>query len=326
MKIQDGMTYFQNYDLIFKWLGPELEGHSLNSMGIKTGIIKKVSGFEPADIKVTAGRLDLVLKNVENEYFNVEAHRNLRKADLYKFAAYHFFTAKNYGNTLTSVILASGDVSIKETVIKTNSGEFRPVIIDLSKRDWEKRLNQIRAAIKTGDFKDWYELPFLSIYGREVGKERSAMIEEILRFEKEMYDQGKISQNLLMATFIMSNKLIDQKSLNALWEEFKMLDIIKLARDKGFEEAKTQIEQAETKAANAEAKAANAEAKAANAEAKVVREIVIDVLMERFNIISANISDQVKKIRDIAVIKGLYRLAKRCKSIHEFEHNLNQMV
>ena len=39
-----------------------------------------------------------------------------------------------------------------------------------------------------------------------------------------------------MATLIIGNKMIDKETLNELWEEIKMLDILELAREKCEEE------------------------------------------------------------------------------------------
>ncbi len=53
-------------------------------------------GFEPADIAVRTGRVDLMLRDENEAYWHIEEQRNLRKEDMYRFAAYHS-SARNSG-------------------------------------------------------------------------------------------------------------------------------------------------------------------------------------------------------------------------------------
>ncbi|MDM8516510.1 hypothetical protein QUF76_09940, partial [Desulfobacterales bacterium HSG16] len=105
-----------------------------------------------------------------------------------------------------------------------------------SERDGIKRLEEIRRAVSEGTFGNWLELVFLPLYGKEKGKAKSEIVEQVIRFEAKLMQAKKIPRKLVVATLIMSNKLIDKELLNQLWGDIKMLDILEVAREKGFEE------------------------------------------------------------------------------------------
>ena len=72
MEEQNGKEYAQNYDIIVKWMGAALQGETLEVIGVKTGRIQEVFGFEPVDIAVRAGRVDLMLRDDRNAVYHLE--------------------------------------------------------------------------------------------------------------------------------------------------------------------------------------------------------------------------------------------------------------
>lgn len=187
MDQHNGTEYSHNYDVIIKWLAAALRGETLDVLGVKTGRIEDVFGFEPVEITVAAGRVDVMLRDDAGVLYHLEEQRNLSKPDLYRFAAYHFLAAKQWGTQITDIILASGEVYAGEKVITTNSGRYAPVVIDFTQRNGHQRLAEIRAAIQSGTFTNWLELVFLPLYGKESGQARSELVEQVLRLESELY-------------------------------------------------------------------------------------------------------------------------------------------
>jgi hypothetical protein len=147
MKSKNGTDYQQNYDLITQWMSAAFRGETLKVLGLDTGRIEEVFGFEPADIAVKTGRLDIVFRDENGAFYHLEEQRNPRKADLYRSAAYHFSASQQWGSNITDIILVSGDVQIGDAEIKTQSGHYYPTIIDLSARDGYKRLTEIQEAL-----------------------------------------------------------------------------------------------------------------------------------------------------------------------------------
>jgi hypothetical protein len=303
---RDGIDYAQNYDLIVKLMGDALKGETLEVLGVKSGRIEDVFGFEPADIAVRTGRVDLMLRDENSAYWHIEEQRNLRREDMYRFAAYHFSGAKQWGSGLTDIILASGDVTFKDKALVTGSGRYAPMIIDFSERDGRKRLAEIREAIKKGEFVDWPELVFLPLYGKEKGKARSGMVEEMLRFDIELFREEKISDRLLAAALVMSNKMVDKKFFQEHLEVLKMIDVIDVAREHGIEEGKTLgIEEGKTLGT-----------------LEACRKMVLNLLFEKFGIVPPELSGEVKRITDQELLEFLFRQALKCETMQDFERIL----
>ena len=144
MDSKNGSDYAQNYDIIVKWLAGALRGQTLDVIGVKTGRIEEVFGFEPSDLSVKTGRVDVMVRDDRGDLYHIEEQRNLQKSDMYRFAAYHFIGAKRWGPRLTDIVLASGGVYAGEKTVVTASGRYTPTVIDFSLRDARKRLAEIR--------------------------------------------------------------------------------------------------------------------------------------------------------------------------------------
>ncbi|MEE4356773.1 MAG: hypothetical protein V2I97_09900, partial [Desulfococcaceae bacterium] len=190
------------------------------------------------------------------------------------------------------MILTSGDVYAGEKKIVTPSGTYSPLVIDFSRKDGMKRLEEIRQALRDGSFTAWEELVFLPLYGQETGTARSDFAEKVLLFGTELCRAGKISSRLPAATLVMSNRLIDKKRLRELWEEIKMLDILEVAREKGMEEGVILGREEGKSIGIQEGKSIGIQ------EGKILsaREMLSDVLIEKFTIIPRHISDCIQTI------------------------------
>ncbi len=312
MASQNGMGYAQNYDVILKWLAEALRGETLEVLGVPTGRIEEVFGYEPVEIAVTAERVDVMLRDETGAFYHLEEQRNLRRTDLYRFASYHFLAARQWGVQLTDVILASGEVYAGEKVITTQSGTYTPLVIDFTQRDGHRRLREIRDAVQAGTFEQWFELVFLPLYGKETGGARSAFVEEVLRFEADLYKARKLPARLVAATMILSNKLIATERLEALWEEVKMLEILEIARKKGIEEGLQ------------EGKTLGLQEGKTLGQVDMARDMLMEALIERFGLIPAHLSKQIRPLDDVNVIKGLFHQALTCSSLTAFEMVVKQ--
>lgn len=168
-----------------------LRGQTLEVIGIKSGLIQDVFGFEPAEISVASGRVDIMVRDDKGDLYHIEEQRNLREHDMYRFAAYHFMGVKQWGPKITDIVLASGNVYSGDKTVSTGSGNYTPVVIDFSQRDGRKRLEEIRLAVQENTFDNWLELVFLPLYGKETGSVRSEIVEQVIRFETELFHAEK---------------------------------------------------------------------------------------------------------------------------------------
>jgi len=321
MNSKNGLTYQQNYDFIVKWMTEVLRGETLDFIGLNIGRIQDVFGFEPADIKVTAGRVDIMVRNEKGALFHIEEQRNLRKADMYRFASYYFQGVKKWGDQLTDIIIASGDVYSGKKTIAASSGDYHPVVIDLSERNGWERLDVIRKAVAENDLSGLSELVFIPLYGKEKGRQRSKLAVEVVRFEKKLLKSEAMDIKFLAATLILANKMIDKVTLNELWEEIKMLDIIELAREKGEEIGLKKGEEAGLKKGRKKGEEVGLKKGMESAQ-----EMILDTIFALFGNLPVDLIEKVKSIYHLEVLKLIHRQAMKCKNIEQFRDILNQTM
>ncbi len=165
-------------------------------------------------------------------------------------------------------------------------------MIDLSGRDGWKRLDEIRTAVRANDLSGLAELVFIPLYGKEKGEARSQLAVEVIKFEKKLLDAQVMDIKFLAATLIITNKMIDKKKLNELWEMIKKLDIFELAEEKGRQES--------------------------------AQEMVLDTIFDLFGKLPVEIIEKVKSVTHFDILKRIHRHALKCKDIEQFRDILNQ--
>jgi len=81
-----------------------------------------------------------------------------------------------------------------------------------------------------------------------------------------------------------------------------MLDIFEIAKKEGVKEGR-YLEKLET-----------------------TREMLVETLIGRFNIISSAVSEQIRALQNPDVLKALFHQAIRCRNLQEFESVLKQVA
>ena len=239
---KDGLDFKQNIDAVVKWLTQEFKGRTLEIFDIETMPIIEVFNFEPVDIAMHTGRIDVMLRDEVSALYHLEEQRDMKIEDLYRFSVNHFQAVRQYGNNITDVILISGQPYQGKYEIETSSGTYYPMIIDLTEKDGWKSLEKIKKEVYNGEYQNLMELIFIPLYGKYQSEERNKLALEVLNYEVKLIKSDKLMSNLFMATIIMSNKIVDKELLKSLYEEVKnMLDLLDIAREDGMEKGMNQI-------------------------------------------------------------------------------------
>ncbi len=294
---KNGTEYFHNYDFVVNWLSDTFRGETLDFLGIKSAPIRRVSTFKHVDISVATGTLDIILEDMEGQCYHIEEQRNMSERDMYRFASQHFPAAKECHDNMMDIILISGKSYAGKKEIQTRSGKYLPVFVDLTDRDAVKRLNDIESAMNKGDMSGLLELVFVPLYGKEQDQDRNNLALKVIELELNLCKQKKISELILAATLILCNKILDQSTIEKIWEDIKMIDILKYAHDKGREAGRA-----------------------------AAHDMLFDILYSSFGIIPEKIADMIKSISHFETLKGLHRQAITCRDINQFEKTVMQVV
>ncbi len=131
----------------------------------------------------------------------------------------------------------------------------------------------------------------MNLYGRE---RKTRFVKKLVRFEIDLCKQGRMPVLLIAATLVMANKQIDKSTFNELWEEIRMLDVIKYAHEKGKKEGTIEND----------------------------RRLVLRFLEESVGIVPGYISDEVMSISRPDILERLVKQAAICEKIEDFEKML----
>ncbi len=174
---------------------------------------------------------------------------------------------------------------------------------------WKKYVRRSGPKLSKTGWNWWVVLP---LYGKARDEARGQFAQEVIRFELELLRENKIDARLATATLILSNKMSDRKRLEAMWEEIKMLDIIEIAREKGIDEGKILgIKEGKTQGIE-------------EGSLGAAREMIPDLLFDRFGIVAMYIQEEIGKIKSLRVLKALQLQAYRCADLESFKAMLGQ--
>ncbi|MCP4106196.1 MAG: hypothetical protein GY749_11765 [Desulfobacteraceae bacterium] len=148
----------------------------------------------------------------------------------------------------------------------------------------------------------------------------------MLQFEIDLYRQEKMPILLVAATLVMANKQIDTATFNELWEEIKMLDVLKFAHEKGMEEGKKEGKKEGKiegkKEGKKEGKIEGRKEGRKEGRLESTREMVLKFLEESVGVVPAYIYDEVMSVSRPDILVRLVKQAMICKKIEDFEKML----
>jgi hypothetical protein len=296
---KNALRYQQNYDAAIKYIAQEFRGKTLEIFGIKSARIVDVFTFEPIEIHMQTGRLDLIFRDETGACYHVEEQRNMTEDDFYRCCIYHFQAARQYTLAMTDILLISGQKHNLPERIQTKSGYYEPVIIDLTSKDGLKRLRGIKEEILKGNYDNLIELIFLPLYGDIKKEERQDLAKSVISYEIGLLKKDQIYEKLVILTLIMCNKILDTQTLHNFYEEAKnMLDILEIAREDGEQTGLNQ------------------------GMLQNSREMLMEALKKQFNVIPARFVETIKSIDQIETLKSLFWQALECDNHNTFEKQL----
>ena len=315
---QDGMDYLQNYDFVVNWFSEVFRGRTLGVLGIKTAKIRRVCSFKPAEISVNAGIVDVIFEDMAGSAYHLEEQRGMTEGDMYRFGSQHFSVAKEW-KEVTDILLISGAPYRGKRKLRTPSGTYAPVFADLTERDGPARLAEIREAVAQGDLSALPELVFLPLYGRNTDEEQAVFVKQVIRFEIGLHRQEKISAPLIAATLIMANKQIGEETFQELWEELKMLNILRFAHEKGMEEGVEKGRKEGVEEGRKEGVEKGRKEGMEKGRTEYAREMILEVIEDSLGVVPDYIVGRVRSVSQPDTLRGMLRQAMKCKKLGDFE-------
>jgi len=116
-----------------------------------------------------------------------------------------------------------------------NAGSFNydVTVLNLTKGNWQEDYNRLKTQIEQGQAINELELIFLPL--KKLDEENEIYVDQSIALAKQLKTSKEMKSKIIsMMVVLMDKQLTKEKILN-IWEELSMLNIMKVAEEKGIE-------------------------------------------------------------------------------------------
>ena len=201
-------------------------------MGVDLPAIVSFMETEFAETDTYDDLLDLTFLLADGSILHLEEETSLSLADLIRFAHYDLRLYKRYRTPIHTLILTPAQGTSGITRIDTGSCQYTVEQLVLKDRDGDAVAERIGQALARGEQINELELIFLPLMKSRL--DTVALLRKTIELEKQVPDTA-IQEKIRELTLIVANRIVDKNILDELWEELRMLKVIRYAEDKGME-------------------------------------------------------------------------------------------
>ena len=225
---------YQNYDLAFKEALTIFENQTLDFLGLNLPKITGVLATEFAEVETRDEFVDLLFWLEDGTILHIEEQNVLSTEDLIRFAQYVLRIFKRHRVPVHTVVLSPASASTEGTRgFDMGSLQYSVTHIVIRDRNADEVLEQVRKELSAGRPIHEIELIFVPLMESRLSIED--LLLETIKLEKEIENEA-IRSKVIALTLVLSNKLVEPELLGKIWEDVKMLKILKFAEDKGKEQ------------------------------------------------------------------------------------------
>ncbi len=214
------------------------ENKTLDFLGLDLPRITGVLQNEYAEVETRDEFLDLVFWLENGEILHIEEQTELTAEDLIRFAHYDLRIYLKHRVRIHTVVLSPA-YSNRDSPVTIDSGCFQYSVrhLVIKTRNADEVLERIQSDIDSG--KPVHELELIFAPLMESRLPMKDLLFKTIRLEKRIKDEC-IRNKIIALTLVVSNKLVEPEILEEIWEEIKMLKILKYAEDKGIEKGRSE--------------------------------------------------------------------------------------
>ena len=153
--------------------------------------------------------------------------------DLIRFAHYDLRIFSKYGVRIHTVVLSPASSKLDSLIIDTGCLHYTVTHQIIKGRNADEVLERTHNEIAYGNPVNELELIFVPLMESRLPVQD--LLLETIKLEKQIKDEN-LRNKVIALTMVMSNRLVEADLLERIWEEMKMLKILKYAEDKGKEQ------------------------------------------------------------------------------------------
>jgi predicted transposase YdaD len=224
--------HHQNYDLVLKEAFSLFHNKSLDFLGLNLPPIISFIETEIAEVETTDDQMDLNFRLGDGSILHLEEETDLTRRDLIRFAHYDLRLYGRYKTRIHTVVLTPSRGSPGTKILDTGNLQYTVIQLVFSHRDGDILLEHIQSALQSGEAVNELELIFLPLMKSRLPAD--TLLRKTIELEKQIPDQEHRNK-IRELTLILSNRIVKKEILDELWEELRMLKVIKYAEEKGME-------------------------------------------------------------------------------------------
>jgi hypothetical protein len=224
---------YQNYDKVFKSSFSIFKNEIIDFLGVDLPKIDAFLETEFSEIETSEERLDLNFKLEDSSILHLEEEADISRKDLIRFASYDLKLYNRYQDKIRTVILCVNGFQDSKVKLDIGSLRYSATVIDMSKRDGNSKIKEIKRKIKEDEEVNVLELIFLPLMdSREKMVDR---VKKAIDLEQELELPVDKASKVVAMTLVIADKFLSDREISEIWRDYKMLRILKFAEEKGKE-------------------------------------------------------------------------------------------
>ena len=296
---------YQNYDEVFKDSFSSYKEKIDDFLEIKLPQVDSFLETEFSEIETTKERMDLNFRLEDGSILHLEEETDISEADLLRFLSYDLKIYNRYKSELQTIVLCVNGFDDNYARIKAGSFAYKVRIVDMSERNADLKLKEIKEKVEAGEEINELDLVFLPLMQSE--KEISDLVKTTIKLEQNLNLSSYETSRLAAMTLVASDKFLTTQQTEEIWEEFKMLKVFKIAEQKGLEKGMEKgLEKGEKKGVKKEA-----------------QRLVIKLLIAKFKKVPQEYRDLIKE-QDEEVLEVIAEKIIDMEDINELDEYLHQ--
>ena len=229
---------YQNYDKVFKSSFSIFKDEIMDFLGVDLPEIDSFLETEFSEIQTSEERLDLNFRLKDGSILHLEEEADISTKDLIRFASYDLRLYNRYMNKVRTIVLCVNEFEESQASFEAGSINYNSLVIDMSKRDGDAKLEEIKNKIDKNEEVNVLELIFLPLMSSK--KEMVDRVKNTIEVEQQLNLSESKSSKVVAMTLVMADKFLTEKEISQIWEEYKMVKIFKYAEEKGREKGEKE--------------------------------------------------------------------------------------
>ncbi len=222
---------YKNYDMVIKDALTLFENKTLDFLGLDLPKIISVEDSELYKIETKNNFIDLIFMLEDGTLLHIEEEAHVSSKDLLRFAQTDLMIYGKKHTKIHTVVITK----TKESMHKINAGSlnYEVTILNLADGSWENDYKRLKTQVERGQEINELELIFLPL--KKLDEENEIYVDQSLALAKKLKTSKEMKTKIISMMVVLMDKYLTKEKILNIWEELNMLNIMKVAEEKGYE-------------------------------------------------------------------------------------------